>query len=116
LKVAIFRNKEEILERIKSRVLKQIERGLIEETKMLYEKFGETTPLLKSIAYWEPYLYITGKISFEDMINLMIKRNFRYSKYQVKVFSREGTLWFDEEEKLISFAVDFCLNSEDFSF
>jgi tRNA dimethylallyltransferase len=116
LKVAIFRNKEEILERIRSRVLKQIQRGLIEETKMLYEKFGETTPLLKSIAYWEPYLYITGKISFEDMINLMIKRNFRYSKYQVKVFSREGTLWFDEEEKLISFAVDFYLNSENFSF
>jgi len=108
LKIAIFRNKSEILERIKARVLKQIQKGLIDETKMLYERFGNTTPLLKSIAYWEPYLYITGKISFEDMIELMIKRNFRYSKYQVKVFSREGTIWFSKEEELIRFAVDFC--------
>lgn len=109
LKFGIYRSKEVILERIKKRVVKQINMGLIEETRRLKEKFGETTPLLKSIAYYEPYLYITGKITFDDMVKLMIKRNFRYSRYQVKVFSREGVIWFQKEQDMINFIFDICM-------
>ncbi len=105
LKVGIWRSAEELKRRITQRVTKQIQAGLIEETRKLYESFGESTPLLKSIAYLEPYLYIRGKISYDEMVKMMIKRNFKYGKYQIKVFSRDGTIWFKNEQELINFSI-----------
>lgn len=102
-KFGIYRSKEEIKERIRKRVLKQIEQGLVDEIKEALEKYGEVVPLLKSIACYEPYLYIRGKITFDEMVSLMVSHNFRYARYQFKVFSREGTTWFSSEDQLVSF-------------
>lgn len=108
-KFGIYRSRADIKERIRRRVLKQIEQGLVDEIKEALEKYGEVVPLLKSIACYEPYLYIKGKISFDEMISLMVSHNFRYARYQFKVFSREGTTWFSSEDQLVSFISDFLL-------
>ncbi len=108
-KFGIYRSRDDIKERIRRRVLKQIDQGLVDEIKEALEKYGEVVPLLKSIACYEPYLYIKGKISFDEMISLMVSHNFRYARYQFKVFSREGTTWFSSEDQLVSFISDFLL-------
>lgn len=108
-KFGIYRGKDEIKKRISSRIQKQIEQGLVEEIKSALGKYGEVLPLLKSIACYEPYLYIKGKVTFDEMISLMVSHNFRYAKYQIKVFSREGTIWFSSEEQMINFISYFLL-------
>lgn len=108
-KFGVYRSKEVLKERIKQRVMKQIEQGLIDEIKTALEKYGEVTPMLKSIACYEPYLYVTGRISLDEMIRLMINHNFRYARYQIKVFSREGTMWFSSDENLVDFITRFVL-------
>ncbi len=77
----------------------------IKETQV---EIKEIPAVLKAIACYEPYLFITGKITFDEMIELMVRRNFKYAKYQLKVFSREGTNWFDDEKKLVNFAFRFA--------
>lgn len=72
----------------------------------LDEKYGVKIPaVLMAIACYEPFLYVIGKISFDDMVELMVRRNFKYAKYQLKVFSREGSNWFRNEDELIDFSV-----------
>lgn len=108
-KFGIYRSHAVLKERIYRRVMKQIQEGLIDEIRNALALYGEVVPLLKSIACYEPYLYITGKIDFDKMISLMVSHNFRYAKYQIKVFSREGTMWFSSEDKMIDFILSFVL-------
>ncbi len=111
-KLGVVRSKENLRERIKERVLKQINMGLLDEIKLIVEKYGEDTHVIRSIAGLEPYLYLKGKLSFDDMVKTMISRNWRYARYQMKVFSREGTVWFGDENisTLISFAIKLAFS------
>lgn len=108
-KFGVYRSKEVLRERIRRRVIRQIGEGLVEEIRNALERYGEVTPLLKSIACYEPYLYLKNRISFDEMISLMISHNYRYARYQIKVFSREGTMWFSSEDVMEDFIVRFIL-------
>ena len=81
---------------INNRVDKMMERGLLEETKLLFEKYSESRVLNSAIGYKELIEYLKGKDSLEGAID-KIKRNSRhYAKRQYTWFNNKmHTTWFN---------------------
>ena len=74
--------REEIYKRVNMRLDKQIEKGLIEEVKTLYEKYGYCQNMC-ALGYKEVIPYLRGEITMEEMKET-IKRNTRhYAKRQL---------------------------------
>lgn len=74
--------REEIYARVNKRLDKQIENGLIEEVKNLYEKYGYCQNMC-ALGYKEVLPYLRGEITLEEMKET-IKRNTRhYAKRQL---------------------------------
>ncbi|MBQ8444296.1 MAG: tRNA (adenosine(37)-N6)-dimethylallyltransferase MiaA [Clostridia bacterium] len=76
------RPREEIYQRINQRLEKQVENGLIEEVRSLYEKYGYCQNMC-ALGYKEVLPYLRGEITIEEMKET-IKRNTRhYAKRQL---------------------------------
>jgi tRNA dimethylallyltransferase len=96
IKIGLKREKEELYERINSRVDKMINEGLEQEAAKLY-RFRTLNPL-KSVGYKEFFEMFDGKISREKAIEL-IKRNTRhYAKRQITWWNRDKEIiWFNAD-------------------
>lgn len=86
----ITRSREELYNRINSRVDKMMERGLLDEAKSLY-RFREL-PALKTVGYSELFSYLNGEISLDDAINLIKRNTRRYAKRQITWWNRYDDL------------------------
>ncbi len=90
--------REELYDRINTRVDKMVQAGLIEEARKLYQFKGVTA--LKTVGYQELFDYFDGKITKEQAIDL-IKRNTRkYARRQLSWFRRYKDIkWFDPRQR-----------------
>lgn len=80
---------EKTREIIRTRVMKRLEEGAIEETqKLLSEGYKKTDPGLNAIGYQQIIAYIENEMTREQMIELWITREIQYAKRQKTFFKK----------------------------
>ncbi len=95
--------RDQLYERINRRVLKMIDRGLVEEAKRLYPLRGYTA--LKTVGYREIFDYLDGKISLDQAIDLIQRNTRKYARRQLSFFRRYRQIkWFSplQREEIFS--------------
>lgn len=95
--LALGGDREEMYERINSRVDKMFDLGLIEEIEGL-RRIGCTKDMqaMQGIGYKEVFEYLEGNISYEECKELIKKNTRNYAKRQLTWFKRDKRyLWLD---------------------
>ncbi len=80
---ALIPERRWLYQRIEQRVQDQIARGLVEEVRQLYLKYGPHCRALRAIAYQEFLPYFEGKITLEEAIQRLIQDNKRLVRHQL---------------------------------
>ena len=106
-KVALERDREYLYERINLRVDIMLEKGLEQEVRDLYEKYGENLRKINIIGYTELIEYFNGKVTYEEAVESIKRNSRRYAKRQFTWFKNDPTyVWFDldklSEEEIIN--------------
>ncbi len=87
--------------RISSRTNEIYKNGLLQETKMLADKFSKNLPILKTIGYGEALQVLEKKIKLCDAISLTTRRTSQLAKKQRTWFKRKHSpIWINNEEPL----------------
>lgn len=107
LKVALERDREYLYERINLRVDIMLEKGLEQEVRALYEKYGENLRKINIIGYTELIEYFNGQVTYEEAVENIKRNSRRYAKRQFTWFKNDPTyVWFDldklSEEEIIN--------------
>lgn len=90
LQIGIETNKEELENRIDSRIDKQISSGLVEETKNLAKLgFGWRLPSMSGIGYKQIGYFLRGEIDLGAAVGMLKRDTKRYAKRQATWFKRD---------------------------
>lgn len=90
-----FKRREDLYDLINARVLRMIERGLVDEVKVLINKYGRVKTIDSTIGYREVADYLSGLISLDEAISQIQLRTRRYAKRQMTWFrANPGIQWF----------------------
>ncbi len=81
----LLRDRQEIYERIKNRIEKQIEEGILREAKMLMELQNAPTAM-QALGYKEFLPYLRGECTLEEAKERLIKRTKTFAKRQITWF------------------------------
>lgn len=88
-----------LYERINKRVDIMFEEGILKEAKELYDKKLYSKSVMTGIGYKELYEYFDGKISLEDVKELIKKNTRHYAKRQMTWFKNKMDIkWFKLNE------------------
>lgn len=104
VKIGLNREREELYDRINSRVDEMMAEGLLEEAGQFYEHRHLNT--LNTVGYKEIYEYMSGNWTLEFAVNMIKQDSRRYAKKQLSWFNRDKEIaWFhpDQEEEIIDF-------------
>ena len=82
-------NREELYANINARVEQMFEKGLVDEVKMLLQKYELSSTAKAAIGYKEVIDYLDGKYSLEECKELIKKRTRNYAKRQVTFFKHQ---------------------------
>jgi len=80
--------REKLYERIEMRIDMQMEAGLLEETRQLFEKYPSDTRSLSSLGYLELKKHLDGELSLEEAVSLFKKNTRHFAKRQISWFRR----------------------------
>ena len=95
---AIDYDREKLYERINKRVDIMLEKGLIDEVKILLKKYSEFPTAMQGLGYKEVKQYFDGELSKEEMIEKIKQESRRYAKRQFTWFRKnKQTIWVDGE-------------------
>jgi tRNA dimethylallyltransferase len=85
--------------RLEDRSRRQVERGLIAETRAaLAAGVPETAPVLTGIGYAEARAHINGKLTLDELPLAMARSNRRYARRQLRWWRRDKRVrWFEIE-------------------
>ena len=87
--------------RIQHRAEEMFKNGLIEETEALIIKYGNDLQLLKTIGYGEAKSIISGKINFEEALEITIQRTCQLAKRQKTWFrNKHKSKWLNQKNSL----------------
>ncbi len=104
LKIGLNRSREELYERINSRVDEMMAEGLLLEAEKFYEHRQLNT--LNTVGYKELYEYMDGSRSLEFAVNMIKQDSRRYAKRQLTWFNHDKEIhWFhpDNEQEILDF-------------
>ncbi len=104
LKIGLNRSREELYNRINSRVDEMMAEGLLQEAEKFYEHRQLNT--LNTVGYKELYEYMDGNWSLEFAVNMIKQDSRRYAKRQLTWFNRDKEInWFhpDNEPEIVEF-------------
>jgi tRNA dimethylallyltransferase len=88
-------------ERIHARARAQFDAGLVDETRVLLERFDPSLPSFSSIGYAESIAYMDGRLDWEAAIAEDARRNVLFARRQSTWFRREPDIaWFDATREL----------------
>jgi tRNA dimethylallyltransferase len=89
--------REVLYERLEQRVHAQLEAGLLEEVRRLYEGgYGPDLPAMQGITYRQLIGYLRGEYDLDTAIALMVRDNRRYAKRQYTWFKADPRIrWID---------------------
>ncbi len=94
-------NPKNLISRIQRRTEEMYKKGLIEETEVLINKYGNDLQLLKTIGYGEARSMIKGKINYEEALEITIKRTCQLAKRQKTWFrNKHNSKWLNDENAL----------------
>ena len=115
--IGLTTDRDKLYEIINNRVDKMIKKGLIEETKSLYDNNIRSKALLRSIGYKELYRYFDGYISLDESINLIKQNSRKYAKRQYTWFNNQMKLeWFkvnlDNFDETIKEVINYINNKK----
>lgn len=95
--IGLERPREELYQRINSRVDQMLQMGLLEEVKSL-EQY-KNLPALQTVGYSELFDFLDDKISLDDAINLIKRNTRRYAKRQMTWFRKDQKIkWFHPDD------------------
>lgn len=104
IKIGLNRSREELYERINSRVLQMMEQGLEEEASRMYPK--RTLNALNTVGYKEMFAYMDGSIPLEEAIRQIQSNSRRYMRKQLTWFKKDDSIqWFspDNVEDILNY-------------
>jgi len=97
IKIGLERTRDDLYNRINSRVDDMIEMGLEEEARLLF-KFRNLNAL-NSVGYREFFDFFDGKISRDKTIELIKRNSRRYAKRQITWWGKDKDIkWFQPEQ------------------
>ncbi len=94
VKIGLELSKEELYNRINTRMDQMIENGLFEEAKRM-EPFKDHQAL-QTVGYREIFDYFDGRYDYEEALRLLKRNTRRYAKRQLTWFKRDDEIrWFE---------------------
>ncbi|MBI3766216.1 MAG: tRNA (adenosine(37)-N6)-dimethylallyltransferase MiaA, partial [Ignavibacteriales bacterium] len=110
--VGLWWERKHLYERINTRVDRMLERGLIDEVKMLQEKgYSPKLTALQTVGYKEGFEFLRGEIDYDHMVFLMKRNSRRYAKRQLTWFRSDTRIrWFNihAEDDFPRIASEIC--------
>jgi tRNA dimethylallyltransferase len=99
LRIGLTAPLEVIDRRLGERSRKQVERGLVAETRSALDAgVPETAPVLTGIGYAEALANIRGDVTLDELPQLMARNNRRYARRQLRWWRRDlRVTWFEIE-------------------
>jgi tRNA dimethylallyltransferase len=89
LRIGLNPNREALYARINQRAREMFSAGLLEETRMLTERYGSSVWPLNSLGYKQAMWHLRGEISLEQAIVAAQQGHRNYAKRQMTWFRRE---------------------------
>lgn len=87
--IGLYMDREKLYSRINMRVDKMMECGLLDEVKSLLEMgVRRNSTAMQAIGYKELVMYLDGKCSLEDAVDMIKQESRRYAKRQMTWFRR----------------------------
>ncbi len=94
LKIGIYWDRQVLYDRINKRAIGHFESGLIEETKVILEKYKMTRNSFTSFGYAEIKAFFDGEVSRDEALARNQQRNRKYAKRQLTWWrGREDVVW-----------------------
>ncbi len=92
-------NRNFLYDRINKRVDVMMEKGLLNEASVLFNKYENNNILLNTIGYQEFYPYLNSDCSLEEAVNQLKQNTRRYAKRQISWFNANKDIsWYDIEK------------------
>jgi tRNA dimethylallyltransferase len=92
-------DREQLEPRIRERVEKMVDAGLVEEVRRLSTQYGWDAPGLQTIGYAEWKKYLEGNRNLEETIALVVKNTVGLAKRQRTWFKRNSSIhWLKHEQ------------------
>jgi tRNA dimethylallyltransferase len=89
LRIGLDPPRTELYDRINRRVIAMFDQGLVEETKRLFERYGESARPLSSIGYKQVMRLLKGELTQEAVVAAVQQAHRNYAKRQMTWFRRE---------------------------
>jgi tRNA dimethylallyltransferase len=89
LRLGLNPERDVLYARLNGRAQRMFDAGLVEETRQLLEKYGETAAPLSSLGYKQAVKFIRGEINLEAAISEAQQAHRNYAKRQMTWFRRE---------------------------
>ena len=109
-------DRAQLYDRINNRVDIMLEKGLLEEVKMLYSKGIRDVQSIQAIGYKEIYAYLDGSVSYDAAIEQLKQNSRRYAKRQLTYFRNKMDIhWynpFTDAERIIKEINEFMQENE----
>jgi tRNA dimethylallyltransferase len=94
LRIGLDPDRQALYARINHRAQQMFENGLIEETKQLLEKYGDTAGPLSSLGYKQAVQFLRRELTREQALQAAQQAHRNYAKRQMTWFRREpDTYW-----------------------
>lgn len=98
---AIDIRRDILYDRINRRVDKMLQMGLIDEVKLILNKYKEFPTSMQAIGYKEVIEYFENKISYQEMVEKIKQETRRYAKRQFTWFRKNNDkIWLDGLEDI----------------
>jgi tRNA dimethylallyltransferase len=97
LRLGLSPERSALYERINRRCAQMFERGLVEETRSLLERYGEEIFAMRSLGYRQAAACVRGELSLEDAIAVAQQGHRNYAKRQLTWFRRETAMYWIED-------------------
>ena len=95
LRLGLNPERQELYDRINRRAEQMFSAGLVEETKLLLEKYGDRAWALGSLGYRQAAQFLQGELTRDEAIAAAQQGHRNYAKRQMTWFRREpGVEWF----------------------
>lgn len=108
IKIGLNTDRQQLHERINTRVDKMMQAGLLDEAKEMYPH--KKLRALNTVGYKEIFEHLNGDISLEKAVELIKRNTRRYARKQLTWFRKEENIrWFEPNEidKMMHYVVEF---------
>ena len=108
-------NRDFLYNRANKRVEEMLDKGLLDEAKLLFNKYPDNNILLNTIGYQEIYPYLNSNISLDEAIYNLKQNTRRYIKRQISWFkTNKEIIWEDiatnPNEQIFENLITICEN------